>query len=318
MAKDLIADIGGTNLRFAEVENGQITRSAGYNWPDPPSISAVAQAFMQGATPRGVAIALAAPVTGDDGLAMPNRLHNGQPWGFSQAKLKQELGCADLMILNDFTAVAAALPHLTPADYEQIGGGTPSATAPKGVLGAGTGLGVSGVVPFGSQFFPLTAEGGHVTMAASNDREEVVLRQLRKTFGHVSAERVLSGMGLQNLYTALCQVDGHPVESLSPADVTTRGQAGDPVCAEALGMFCAMMGTAASDVALTLGARGGVYIAGGIVPRILETFRKSAFRDRFCDKGRYRDYMNDIPTYVVTHPNPAYVGLIGQLKQHYA
>lgn len=318
MAKDLIADIGGTNLRFAEVENGQITRSAGYNWSDPPSITAAAKAFMQGVQPRGVAIALASPVTGDDWLVMPNRLHNGQPWGFSQAQLQQELGCADLMILNDFSAIAAALPHLTPADCEQIGEGTPSPTAPKGVLGAGTGLGVSGVVPCGSQFFPLTAEGGHVTMAASNDREEAVLRQLRKTFGHVSAERVLSGMGLQNLYTALCQVDGHPVESLSPADVTTRGQAGDPVCAEALGMFCAMMGTAASDVALTLGARGGVYIAGGIVPRILETFRKSAFRDRFCDKGRYRDYMNAIPTYVVTHPNPAYVGLIGQLKQHYA
>lgn len=310
MTTDLIANIGGTNLRFAEVQEGEVIRQCDYGWPSPPSIAGVAKEFLAGKTPRAVAIALASPVTEDDRLVMPNNLYQGQPYSFSRAQLQAELGAKQLVILNDFTAVAAALPHLKANELRKVGTGQAAPGWPLAVLGAGTGLGVSGAIPTPAGFHPLTAEGGHATMAPSTAQEEQVLSVLRQKFGHVSQERVLSGMGLQNLYGAICQVEGRSAETLSPADISTRALANsDPACRSAVEMFCALMGTAASNLALTLGARGGVYIAGGIVPKILPLFETSDFRTRFCDKGRYRAYMEAIPTYVVLHPNPELVGV---------
>lgn len=305
---DLIADIGGTNLRFALVEAGQIVREAILPWPQPVSITVAAHAFLQGAQPRRAALAVAAQVTGADELHMPNV---GGGYTFSHTALQAELKLSDLIIVNDFTAIALALPQLTADDKVQIGDGQPKIGKPIGVLGAGTGLGVSGLIPSAEGYVPLTGEGGHITMGPMNAREAVVLDILRQRFGHVSAERVCSGMGLENLYSALREADGLPPHTRSAAAITTNGD--DALCDEAVELFCCLLGTTASNLALTIGAFGGIYVAGGIVPKILPRFMRSGFRARFTNKGRYRDYLAAIPTYVVTHPNPAYLGLISKL-----
>jgi glucokinase len=316
---DLIADIGGTNLRFALIENGRIVREASFGWPQPPSISAAARQFLDGTTVTAAAFAVAAPITGGDILFMPNvATGDGHGWSFSLKQLKTELGVSRLEVVNDFTAIALAIPHLAETDRVQIGDeGRAAPHAPIGVMGAGTGLGVSALVWTGSTYTALAAEGGHVTMPAISDRESDVLALLRKKFTHVSAERLCSGQGLVNLYESLQLLDRREPERRSPAEISTLALSrSDPACVEAVEMFCAMLGTVAGNLALTLGARGGVYIAGGIVPKILPLFRHSRFRKRFTEKGRYHDYQAAIPTFVVTHDNPAYLGLMNLLKDH--
>jgi len=305
---DLVADIGGTNIRFALVRpGGAPERIAALACADYPSPGAALEAYLSGLQsperPRRAVFAVAAPVTGDR-----VRLTN-HAWDFSTADLRRDFGLERLDIMNDFTAIAIGLPDLTGGDLHQIGGGRPVADAPRAVLGPGTGLGVSGLLPTPSSGVALTGEGGHVTMAAANDRESAVLSALRRD-GHVSAERVLSGDGLVRLYRALSDLDGAPPEPLGPADVTARAARNAcPRCTAAWKMFCAMLGTVAADLALTLGAHGGVFIAGGIVPAHVEIFAADLFRRRFEDKGRYATYLAAIPTHVITHPHPAFVGM---------
>ena len=155
----------------------------------------------------------------------------------------------------------------------------------------------------------LTGEGGHATMAPATDRESAVLDRMRRHFDHVSAERVLSGPGLGNLYNTLAELDGIPAQGYTAAQITDLAiRSADPLCVEATTMFCAILGTMAGDLALTLGARGGLYIGGGIVPKLGRTFVESPFRERFEAKGRFRAYLSEIPTFVVTHPLPAFLG----------
>jgi glucokinase len=214
-----------------------------------------------------------------------------------------------LEIINDFTAVALALPRLGPNDRMPVGGGVPIAGRPIAVLGPGSGLGASGLIPDDARWSSLTGEGGHVTMAAVTARENGVLDWMRRHFDHVSAERCLSGPGLVNLYNALAALDGVPAAPYTAAQITDPATAArDPLCREATAMFCAMLGTVAGDLALTLGAQAGVYIAGGIVPRLGTRFVESGFRTRFETKGRLSPYVAAIPTYVVTHPLPAFLG----------
>jgi len=190
------------------------------------------------------------------------------------------------------------------------------ADAPIGVLGPGTGLGVSGLVPCESGWVALAGEGGHATMAPATDRESVVLDRLRRHFDHVSAERVLSGPGLVNIYTTLASIDGVPAKCYTPAQIADLGiRVEDPLCTETTAMFCSMLGTMAGNLALTLGARGGVYIGGGIVPRLGHAFVLSPFRQRFEAKGRFQPYLAAIPTFVVTHPLPAFLGCAALLAQ---
>jgi glucokinase len=190
-----------------------------------------------------------------------------------------------------------------------VGGGVPIAGRPIAVLGPGSGLGASALTPDGGRWSPLTGEGGHVTMPAATARENAVLDWMRRRFDHVSAERCLSGPGLVNLYNALAGIDGVPAAPYTAAQITDPATAAlDPLCREATAMFCAMLGTVAGDLALTLGAKGGVYIAGGIVPRLGPRFVESGFRARFEAKGRLSSYVAAIPTYVVTHPLPAFLG----------
>lgn len=310
----LIADIGGTNARFALVGPDGAFAERVLRCADYASLADAAKAYLaqqEGLVrPARAAFAVASPVTGDI-IRMTNL-----PWEFSIANVRRELELERLDVINDFTAVALSMPELGPDDLAQVGDGAPVAQAPVGVLGPGSGLGVSALIPGIQGWTALATEGGHVTMAPVSDREGAVLAQLRKRFEHVSAERVLSGPGLVNLYEALVVIDGREPEQLTAAEISTRGLEGrDPASQEALEMFCAMLGTVAGNLALTLGARGGVYVAGGIAPKILSFLRHSRFRKRFVEKGRMRDFLGPIPTYVVTHPYPAFVGLQAQLRK---
>lgn len=309
----LLGDIGGTNVRLAlklspEGEIGHILNLSLRDHAD--AVSAVEHYLAQvGAgsgpmRPRTGCIGAAGPVLGDH-----LQLFNA-PWGFSIDGLRQALGLTRLRVLNDFTVLALALPHLPQAELRQIGGGAPVAGMTMGLLGAGTGLGVSGLVPdLQGQMSPIAGEGGHVTLAASDDNEERLIALLRRRFGHVSAERVLSGSGLVVLYEAHAQLAGQPAEALMPADVTQRGLAGQcALCEAALNSFCLFMGTVASNLAVSLGAQGGLFIGGGIVPRLGEFFERSGFRERFDAKGRYTDYLRRIPVFVIHSPYPALIG----------
>ena len=309
----LVGDIGATNARFGLVSpDGSILHSRTFADSDFATIGEAMRTYLSqsgsSAVPRIGCVAIAAPATGDK-IRMTNH-----PWSFSVAGLRAELGFDRLEFINDFTAVALALPRLTPADRTQIGGGAPVAGRPIAVLGPGSGLGASGLVPAGSRWLPLTGEGGHVTMAAVTERENGVLGWMRRHFDHVSAERCLSGPGLVNLYNALAALDGAPAASYTAAQITDPAvMAQDAPCHEATEMFCAMLGTVAGDLALSLGAQGGVYIAGGIVPRLGAYFAESGFRARFEAKGRLGPYLAAIPTYVVTHPLPAFLGCATKL-----
>jgi glucokinase len=309
----LVGDVGGTNARFGLVApDGAVLHSSVFAVADFAEIGAAIDAYLATisnlARPRQGALAIAAAVTGDE-IRMTNH-----PWGFSVAALRDRLGFARLVAINDFTAVALALPRLSDADRMPVGGGMPVDGAPMAVLGPGSGLGVSGLIRAGSQWAALTGEGGHATMAAATERENAVLQLMRRHFDHVSAERVLSGPGLVNLYNSLAALDRVPAAAYTAAQITDPGiGARDPLCHEATAMFCAMLGAIAGDLALTIGARGGVYIAGGIVPRLGVRFVESGFRERFEAKGRFRPYMAAIPTYVVTHPLPAFLGCAAAL-----
>lgn len=309
----LIGDVGATNARFAlvgankEVGHVRILACEDYGtiggaitayFADEP----IARAARQGA------LAVASPVDGDK-VAMTNH-----PWSFSIAALRRQFGLDRLIVINDFTANALAIPHL-PADSRMtVGRGMPVAGMPIGVLGPGTGLGVSGIVPSPGGWTPLSGEGGHVSLPAGDDRESAVLGLLRRRFGHVSAERALSGQGLVNLYQALGELAGVRTGALAPTQITDPDVAAtDPLARDALAMFCAMLGTVAGDLALTLGARGGIYIAGGIVPQLGSRLAGTAFRQRFEAKGRFEQYLAAIPTYIITDAVPAFRGLIALL-----
>jgi glucokinase len=303
----LLADVGGTNARFALLTNGTIANVRVLDGSAYSTIVAAARAYLkqtQTAAPVMAAFDIAAPLTGD-AVRMTNHT-----WHFSVAELRRELDVERLIVLNDFTALAMSLRHIPSGELEQCGGRDARGDAPIALIGPGTGLGVSGLIPSGDSWLPLQGEGGHATLAASTQREADVIEAMRTEFTHVSAERAISGPGLVNLYSAVCALDGVASRTLQPADVADAALANtDPQCAEALRMFCAMLGTVAGNLALTLGAFGGVYIGGGIVPRLGAYFAGSEFRERFENKGRYKDYLAAIPAYVVRSEAPAFYGL---------
>lgn len=310
--KGLIADIGATNARFALVDaKGETVRTRVLACSDYLRLEDAIDDYLKTEAvgrPRVVALAVASPLTGDH-VALTNN-----PWQFSISDLKRRLALERLEVVNDFTANALALPRLSARDRRQVGTGSPVPRMPIGVLGPGSGLGVSGLVPTGTAWTPLAGEGGHATMPAATDREDAVLKLMRHRFDHASAERALSGPGLVNLYAALAELDGVPAAGYSAAQITDPAIGSvDRHCREATEMFCAMLGTVAGNLALTLGARGGIYIAGGIVPKLGPVFDTSPFRARFEAKGRFRDYLAAIPTYVVTNPVPAFLGLTALL-----
>jgi len=249
------------------------------------------------------AIAVAAPVRGDQ-VNMTNR-----GWHFSVEALRVELGLERIHVINDFTAIALALPYIDASQRVVIGGGTALPNAALAVLGPGTGLGVSALIPCGNGWAAVTGEGGHVTLPASNELEARLIERARARFGHVSAERLVSGPGLLNLYEALGAELGAPAIARTPQEVSARAGSGDALARRALDIFFALLGTVAADAALTFGALGGVYLAGGILPGHRDALLASSFRTRFESKGRYLDYLRAIPTYLVTASQPGLIGL---------
>jgi glucokinase len=304
----LVGDIGATNARFGLVSPDRtLLHTQTLPCDEYPRIEDALDAYLGGRgdlpLPRQGAIAVASPIGGDR-VTMTNH-----PWSFSVAALKSRFGFERFEVINDFTAVALSLPYLGPNDLAAVGGGIVVDGAPKAVLGPGSGLGVSGLLRCGAGWIALTGEGGHATLSAASDRESAAIDRMRRHFDHVSAERALSGPGLVNLYDTLASLDGMPSLGYTPAQITDHAIRGsDRLCVETVEMFCAMLGTTAGNLALTLGARGGVYIAGGIVPRLGPFFAQSPFRPRFEEKGRFRDYLAAIPTYVITNLLPAFLG----------
>lgn len=304
----VIADIGGTNARFAIARNGTFDRLVHVEVARYASLHDALTDYLGGLPsamqPSQGAFAVAGPVLGDR-IALTN-----SSWSFSVAELQQSLGLETIKVFNDFAATAMAVPYLPAQDRFQIGPANAKAEGPIGVIGPGTGLGVGSLVPQDGHWVMIAGEGGHVTLPAFTEEEETIIAVLRRRWDHVSAERVLSGSGLVNLYQAVCHVEGMVPQALTPADVTDRAVKGsDAQCVTAFAHFCAMLGTVAGDLALTVGARGGIYIAGGILLRFREAFAASGFRVRFEAKGRFADYLRFVPTQLVLEESPALLGL---------
>jgi glucokinase len=308
----LVADIGGTNVRFALLSPaGEVMGDIDHRrCSDFPDVESAAAEFLRsrGSSPPSVAaFAVAAPVNayGDQDLVpMTN-----SSWTLSRTAIKRQLGLDRLIILNDFEAVALSLPALRRDQYRVLSGPPPLQTrAPMAVIGPGTGLGVAGVVPAGDDWAAIVGEGGHVTLAAGDSYEDEVLRAVRREFLHVSAERLLSGIGLPTLYRAVAQVEGKTVASPAPDQITEAAREGEVLATKTLDLFCGLLGSFAGNVALTLGAQGGVFIAGGIVPKLGELFSRSPFRQRFEAKGRFRNYLESIATPLLVGPDVALIG----------
>lgn len=306
---DLIADIGGTNTRCALVDGGRVTavrelanrRFSGLTEALVHYLAEVGRP----ARLRHAALCVAGPVLTDQ-VTMVNI-----DWAFSRARLARTLGVERLHVVNDFTALAWALLRLKPQDLLALGQGLGDPRSPRIVLGPGTGLGTGLLVPCDDGgWSAVAAEGGHVTLAAADEQEAAVIAEARREYGHVSAERLVSGPGLALLYRMLARVEGRSAETLTPADITSLALRGDAHADAALEMFLRMLATVAGNLALSTGARGGVYLAGGILPRVTERLQRSGFRERFSAKGRYRDYLQGIPLFLITHEHPAFPGLI--------
>lgn len=304
----LIADIGGTNARFALADDKGIYEQKVLQCENYPTIVDAVTAYVDalGAKPRRAAFAIAGPVGGDY-FEMTNHV-----WKFSIEETRKALGLDQFSLVNDFKAIALGVPHLGAKDIQQVGNdAAPEPHAPIGIIGPGTGLGVASLVWANGQYHAVAGEGGHVTIAARTQREFDLIRTLRYKYHHISAERVCSGKGLVNLYNAIKILDGQDdlpdrtAEQISVAAIEKSCKA----CEEALDKVMGFLGNVAGNLAMTLGAKGGIYIAGGIPAKLGAYFFQSRFRTDFEAKGRYDAYLKPIPTYLITHPNIALVGL---------
>jgi len=318
----LLGDVGGTNVRFAlETAPMQIGPVTALKVADFPSLEAALRQFLDGLAgtgqplPRHAAIGLANPVTGDQ-VRLTN--HN---WSFSIDGMRRALGLQTLVALNDFTALALALPHLPADGLARVRAGTAVLNpplAPLALVGPGTGLGVSGLVPApGGQVVALAGEGGHIELMPVTDDEWVAWRAAHRQVGRVSAERLLSGAGLSQIHAALAAETGTLLLApLQPEQVTDGAfQRNDPLCQRTMTVFFGLLGSVAADIALVLGARGGVYLGGGILPRFVPALQASAFTERFVAKGRMRGWLEDVPVHVITARHPALPGLARALAE---
>ena len=313
----LLADIGGTYARFAlETGPGRVERVVSLRCADHADFHAAISAYLA-TLPEGriehAAVAIANPVAGD-AVRMTN-----YHWQFSIEQMRQRLQFETLVVVNDFTALAMALPRLQPDQRRQVGGGEIRPRSVVGLIGAGSGLGVSGLIPADHGWVALGTEGGHTSFSPRDEREMAILRHAWRQYPHVSFERLLSGPGIELIHAALAERAGSGAtrgKPISAPEITRRALAGnDPVCAETLDAFCAILGTAAANLAVTQGAFGGIYIGGGIVPRLGDYFDRSPFRARFEDKGRFSDYCKGIPTFVITAEHATFVGVSAILSQ---
>jgi len=303
----LLGDIGATNARFSLLSNGKLNAISNLEVARFGQFADALAIFInehcRQTQIHQALFAVAGPVKGAR-VALTN-----SSWIIDIRELQTVFGLKT-RIINDFEAVALSLPGLTSADLAGIGGGRSELGEPMAVLGPGTGLGVACLVDRSDRRVVVASEGGHATLAPACEQEDRIVNQLRKRFGHVSAERVISGSGLENIYQALAALEGLEFPPRSAAEITKNALNGEcQLARRSLQAFCAFMGSFAGNVALTFGARGGVYIAGGISPRIVDFLVQSEFRQRFEAKGRLQSYLKAIPTHVITHPAAALIGL---------
>ncbi len=319
----LVADIGGTNARFGWLDAdtdrvGQVATLPTADYPDPADALAdylgrlareLGPAYRP---PQAAAFAVATAVAGDR-VAFTN-----SHWTFSRDALRQRLGLRALLVLNDFEALALSLPRLRAAQLQPLGPTLAAPRAPLAVVGPGTGLGVAGLLPTAHGWVALPGEGGHASLAPADDHESALLAAVRREHAHVSAERLLSGIGLPVLHAAVLQVQGlpRPAAPLAAGEIVERALAGsDAACLETVRSFCGLLGGFCGSVALTLGARGGLFVGGGIVPRLGGLFDATLFRQRFEAKGRLTPYLSAIPTALITDTLAALAGAALALEQ---
>ena len=305
----VVGDIGGTNSRIAIVQDDGAPAVPDVFRNDAASgLDEILQRFLAThelpCRETYIRLAIACPVSGDT-VRFTNR-----DWAFSVSALEHKLMIAGLSVVNDFTAIALALPHLRDDQMMNIGDGSLRSDAPKVVLGPGTGLGVAASIPVAGEWHPVASEGGHVTLAALCDEDARIIDYVRAKHGHVSAERLLTGPGLRLLYEAQSALAGCSRRVLHPEDVTQLAAGGhDPVAVKVMDRFFSLLGGVAGNLALSFGARGGVYLAGGVLQQIPDLLMHSGFRESFEDKGRFRSYLAPVATALIIDPQPALLGL---------
>ena len=304
----LLSDIGGTNARFALLNEGEIGPVERTKVADYATVADAIAAFLArhaaGDTTVAAILDFAGPVE-NNRAALTN-----SSWTIDAGDIRKLFGFRAVHLLNDFEALAWGLPALASSDLVSIGAQRPEAGAPMLVVGPGTGFGASCLVPRDAASFAIITEAGHATLPAGSEREARVIDHLRRRFGHVSIERALSGPGLENIYEGLAALDGVQAPKREAASITQAARDGSCALSRAaLDMFCALLGAVCGNLALTFGARGGVYVGGGIVPRFVDHLAQSDFRKRFEDKGRFETYLRDIPIHIIVKPDANFVGL---------
>jgi len=300
----LVGDIGGTNARFALCEPGGMPQGeAKLSVESHPGLIEAAESYLDGRRVEEAVFAVATPVLGDQ-VAFTN-----SPWRFSIAQAKERLGLDRLLVINDFVAQASAIEGLGRSDTRALKPGEPRPGRPRVVIGPGTGLGVAFLTGEGAATRVLASEAGHTSFSPQDDVQAEILRRLRGEFGHVSVERLLSGPGLLRIANALGEIEGTPLGLDSPKQVTDRAAAGDcPVSKAAVRMFCAILGAAAGNMALTLLADGGVFVTGGLSRNLGPLLDTEALTKGFAAKGRFEAYLSPIPITQVMRPH---TGLLG-------
>lgn len=313
---NLVADIGGTNIRLGIARaNGEVNEITVYQCREFDSLKAVVEHYL---TENYIAdsrinacFAIACPVE-NDLIQMTNL-----PWQFSKSELKEQLNLNKLLVINDYTAIAYAVPYLSDDQKVQIGHGKAQKGKPISICGPGTGLGVANVVPVAEKWVALSGEGGHVDFAPIDRTEVKIFEYLNEKYAHVSYEQLLSGLGIEQIYQALVAIHNVELPKLSAKEISEMALSNDcSICRQTLEQFCKILGSFAGNLALTLASFGGVYIAGGIVPRFVEFFNQSEFRSRFESKGRLSQFNQNIPTFVITESQPGILGASAYLRQH--
>lgn len=312
----IVADVGGTNARFAcvtDMGRAELGQLRSYQCADFAGLAEAYQSYCLdvGVTTERLSVALACPCEQDQ-IALTNN-----HWRFSRAEILRQLGLKELRTINDFTAQALAVPLLSEQQKVVLHAGV-EVRAPILVVGPGTGLGVGSLVPAAQGWIPVVTEGGHVTAAAVDARDVETMEWLRAQYGHVSAERLISGPGLENLYRSELAARGQVGNCLSPAEITKSALDGsDEVCIAVLERFCRVFGGVVGDAVMSTGARGGVVVAGGIVPRILDFIKNSEFLPRMHDKGRFSQYMQSVPVSVMVSGDPGLKGSAAALANEH-
>jgi glucokinase len=310
----VVVDLGGTNIRFAvcDLKTGALEKLKEIPCAEFLNIEDAILSYFSTLddTVGHLCIGIACPVE-QDRVVMTNL-----NWEFSKKALKKKLQLSTLHVINDYTAISLAVPFLPESDQIKIGGGSAQPDGVKGVFGPGTGLGVAHIIKAAGKWISLEGEGGHVSFAPNTREQAEILLLLQERFGHVSAERILSGQGLVNIYQSLCSLSGKPAMLIQPSEVSKAAINGTcDIARRSLDVFCEVMGSFAGNLALNLSCRGGIYIAGGIVPRFVDFLKDSDFRAYFESKGRFNDYLAQIPVFLITNSNPGLLGASVYLSQ---